>query len=610
MTRALTLPNLSLMLAASALTWCAGCSLRYDFSESECTVDADCARFEDGSTFFLCQEELCKVAQGVECRTAADCTGSSSICNAALRCASPTTDDMGPSEDMTPDLDMPDEDASPDDMPDDMPIDMPSGMACDTNSACIAALGETFICGGNGVCVNALDEAGNCQSIYYSRTSSKDDVVFIGSLLPLVEPYGSVIGRPLEQSIQFAVDTINDDGGLAGGRKIAWVSCDSKGNPEVAQRAATHLAQVVGTPAIVGPLFSETFISTTSNVTNREGVFAITPTGTSPSIRNQRQGKNLVWRNIASDEFQAYAISERVKSLGPSKVLVLYKGDKYGTDLQDLIFNDLKTEFTTDELKVVRLPNPIDVADPSNEGITAAYAMQIGQVVQKDIFEPQLVVIIGTNEGALTLSAFLGTAQAQNIVLPSRFLLSHGVVAAMSDIGTQLDASGLETLIPRIEGVSPEIIDLNDVAYQEYLRKYSMAFNNDQPALASTTTFDAVMTIAFSMATLDATEEITGQKIADGVQKLVDVQNGTPIQFFDTSFFSAGVTALQMGQTIDMTGVSGTLDYDLTNGEVYTPVVGWKIVKDMNDVYTIARSREMTFPDAPALTNATWVEAP
>lgn len=494
----------------------------------------------------------------------------------------------------------------------DMPVDMPTvdmGMACEDNSTCIAALGDTFICGQQGVCVNAIDEAGDCESIYYSRTSSKDNVVFIGSLLPLSEPFGSVLGRPLEQSIQFAIDTINDDGGLAGGRKVAWVSCNSQGNAEVAQRAARHLSEVVGTPAIVGPLFSEAFISTVSNVTNNADVFTITPTGTSPSIRNQRQGKNLVWRNIASDEFQAFAISERVQSLGPSKVLVLYKDDKYGEDLQDLIFDDLKTDFSSDELKIVKLPNPIDVADPTPEGITTAYAMQIAQVVQKDVFEPQLVIIIGTNEGALALSAYLATARSKEIASPPRFILSHGVVSAMADIGAQLETSGAAALIPLIEGVSPEIIDLQDAPYQEYVRKYSIAFNNDQPALASTTTFDAIMTIAFSMATLDASEKITGQKVADGIQKLVDVPNGTPIEFFETSFFSTGVTELQMGNTINMTGVSGALDYDLTRGEVYTPVVGWRIVHDdATGVYTIERSREMLFPDAPALTNAVWVD--
>ena len=428
--------------------------------------------------------------------------------------------------------------------------------------------------------------------------------------MPLSEPFGSIIGRPLEQSIQFAVDTINSDGGVAGGRKIAWVSCDSKGNAEVAQRAASHLARVVEVPAIVGPLFSEAFISTVSNVTNREGVFAITPTGTSPSIRNQRQGKNLVWRNIASDEFQAFAIAERVRSLGPSKVLVLYKDDKYGEDLQDLLFRRLDGEFTREELKIVKLPNPIALEDPTPDGIAMAYGAQIAQVVEQGVFEPQLVVIIGTSEGAVTLSSYLGLMSTLGLTTPPRFVLSHGVVSAMTEIGQGLEAGGLQGLIPLVEGISPEIIDLDDATYQEYLRKYSMAFNNDRPALVSTTTFDAVMTVAFSIATLAPGEEVTGQKVADGIGRLVDVQNGVPIEFLDTSFFSAGVTALQAGGTIDMIGVSGQLDYDLSRGEVYTPMIGWRIVKNNDGVYTIARTREMDFPNAPEVTGGQWVDVP
>ncbi len=589
-------------LIISLMTLLSGCSLRYDFAEPECAMDSDCARFEGNGTFFMCEDNACKPSDEIECREDTDCDGNLS-CDTQLKCIEFTTiPDMG--EDMT--------DATADmrDM-DDMPdlVDMQSVPSCSTNSECITAHGESYICNPDQECVDTVDVNGDCKPIYYSRTSGKDNVVIIGSLLPLIEPFGSILGQPLEQSIQFAIDTINEEGGLAGGRKIAWISCDSKGNASIASRAATHLATTVQTPAIVGPLFSEAFITTVSNVTNAEGVFAISPTATSPSIRNQRQGKNLVWRNIASDEFQAHAISQRVLSLGASKVLVLFKNDKYGRDLNDLIFQNLSTHFGTDELKTVQLPNPIDLEDPSTEGITTDYSTRIAQVIEQGTFEPQAVVIVGTNEGALALSAYLAASQAEGIT-PPRFLLSHGVVSAMAEIGAQLDAAGLQALIPLIEGISPEIIDLEDTTYQEYARKYSLAFNNVQPALASTTTFDAIMTIAFSMASLQANEPVTGQKVADNIQHLVNTSEGTTINFLETSFFSQGVSILQSGQDINMVGVSGQLDYDLTRGEVYTPVIGLRIVQGDGGIYTIERSREMTFPDAPALTNSTWTEVP
>ena len=596
-------------LPLTLLTLCltlAGCSLRYDFSAQECSQDIDCARFDGDGTFHVCQENLCKVAQGVECREDDDCIGTR-VCSSNFKCQDrnqPPMQDM----DMSPSADMPDlevgEDLS------DMPLSPDMGMPCADNSACIDALGESFLCGPVGVCVDSVDAHMDCKPVYYSRTSGKDNVIVFGTLLPLSEPFGPIIGEPLEEAIKFTLDTINDDGGVGGGRKLAWISCNSQGNAEIATRAAEHLTDTIGTPAIVGPLFSEAFISTVSNVTVSAGTFAITPTGTVPSIDNQRQGNNLVWRNIASDEFQGYGISQRVQELGPSKVLIAFKDDRYGNELQKLVFDNLRGSYSADELKVVKLPNPIDLEDSSRQGITAAYIERLDQVLAVDTFEPQAVIIIGTNEGALALSAYLLTAGTKGLRTTPQFILSHGVVSAMADIGTELDAAGSAGLIPFIEGITPEIIDLGDTTYQEYLRQYSLATDNAQPALVSTTTVDAVMTVAFAIATTQAGEPVTGQKIADGVQRLVDKMDGVPISFFDTSFVSDGVAALQRGDDIDMVGVSGELDYDLTTGEVYTPVVGWRIAKDMSGVYTIERAREMLFPDAPALTNATWMNVP
>lgn len=598
--RASTLP--SLLTLCLTLT---GCSLRYDFSEQECSQDADCARFDGAGTFHVCQENLCKVAPGLMCRQDTDCPGTR-VCNALFTCEDrnqPPTQDMDRTQAPDADLDMP----STQDLPD-MPPDM--GMSCAMNSDCIAALGEGFVCGHQGACVNSVDPHKDCKPIYYSRTSGKDNVIVLGTLLPLSDPFGPILGQPLEEAIKFTIDTINDDGGVGGGRKLAWISCNSRGDAEIATRASEHLTATIGTPAIVGPLFSEAFISTVSNVTVSAGTFTITPTGTVPSIDNQRQGNNLVWRNIASDEFQGHGISQRIQDLGPGKVLIAFKDDRYGNELQKLVFDNLKGSYSAEELKVVKLPNPIDLEDPSNQGITTAYAQRLDQVLQVDTFEPQAVVIIGTNEGALALSAYLLTANSKGLRTTPQFILSHGVVSAMGDIGTQLDAAGSAGLIPLIEGITPEIIDLGDTTYQEYLRQYSLATDTAQPALVSTTTVDAVMTIAFAVATTRPEETVTGQKIADGVQRLVNKTDGVPISFFDTSFVSDGVAALQRGDDIDMVGVSGALDYDLVTGEVYTPVVGWRIAQDMNGVYTIERAREMLFPDAPALTNATWMNTP
>lgn len=580
-----------------------GCSLRYDFS-TECQATEDCAKYEGDGVFYQCVAGECLGDDAVECRQDTDCTSPRPICNETNRCVAQMVEpDMKDEPDMKPAVepDMPEEE-----------VDQGPDTACTKNSECIAGFGESFICGSEGECIDALDSFGDCTRIHYSSTANPDNVVFIGSLLPLVEPFGTLIGRPIENSIQLAVDTINDDGGLAGGRKIAWISCDSKGNAQIAQRAATHLSTRVKTPAIIGPLFSEAFIATVSNVTNNADVFAITPTATSPSVANQRQNKDLVWRDIASDTFQAKGIVERINDLGPGKVLVLYKDDKYGNDLRGLVVNELSEPFG-ENLRVVSLPNPIDLDDPSEAGISTSYGTTIAGAVG-DGFSADVVLIIGTNEGAITAGAYLEliAANAIPISFPSRIILSHGVIPAFSDLANTLDARMLGMLIPLFEGIAPLIFEADSVPYKRYVTNYSLAFNNTQPALASTTTFDAVMAIALSMGTLSADEPITGKAIAGGMSKLVDKENGTRLEFYqNTSFFSDAIGELQSGNTLDIVGVSGELDFDLDTGEVYTPVVGYVATKnEVTGAYTIKQVRSMSFPNAPETDAAVWEETP
>lgn len=599
----MTKPITLALLATSIAMFASGCSLRYDF-DTECETPEDCYRFDGSGSFYTCESNRCVQQADIECREDTDCEDGETC--AQNQCMSNTPPDMG-SDMMDQDMSMPPEEMG-EDMPEDMNIDVDMGPDpnCTTNSECATRFGETFICGPASMCVNALDANGDCQRIHYSRTVNPDNVIYMGSLLPLVEPFGTTIGKPIENAIQLAVDEFNNDGGLPGGRRIVWISCDSKGNAMIAQRAASHLTQVVGTPAIIGPLFSEAYISMVSNVTNQTGTFAITPTGTSPSIGNLNpMGQNLSWRNIASDEFQAYALAKRVRDLGPSKILILYKNDKYGSDLQELVFDDLNSNLGA-EIKVIQLPNPIDLEDPTPEGIQTDYAGRIAQVVKKGEFEPQLTIVIGTNEGALAVGAYLAATLPPEITTP-RFILSHGVVPAMEQLALQLEAQGLTGILPLIEGIAPDIFDPNSEVYQDYLLDYSITFNNTQPALASTTTYDAVMTIGFSAATVPSGEPVTGQKIADGIARLVD-KEGTPLVFFEsTSFVSDGVATLAGGGNLDLEGVSGPIDYIPEITGVYQPSINWVYIQDENTMrYTIRQNQKMLYPNAPDTTDAVW----
>lgn len=551
---------LTLIALLSTCMWGA-CTLRYDFS-TECTSDQDCQVFEGKGTLYTC--------------------------NAVNTCVGQTIPSL------------------------DMSMDMPS-TTCSKNSECVERFGNTFACNDANMCFNLIDDEGDCMDVHYPQDGAIDDVVFVGSLMPLVEPFGSLIGRPLRNAIQLGIDGFNGEGGLPGGRKIAWISCDTQGNAQIATRAATHLAEKVKIKALIGPLFSEAFISVVSNVTNKaeHKILALAPGGTSPTISSLRDQNKLVWRNITSDVFQGYATVKRIQDTGLQKVLVLYKDDKYGEDLQNEVTPKLIADFGTEHVRVAKYTNPAQAVDPSPEGLGKEYGMTIASVMRPELgdmttwFNPEVVYIAGTNEAVIAAGAYMNLVAGTFQQTPGRVLLSHGAVPSLGEFAESIDLK----LHKLVEAISPNIFDANSSAYQTYSIAYNTTFNNTDPVLISTTTFDGTMAVLFAMSTIPAEEEITGVKIAQGMARLAD-KEADRIEFFTSGYIGKARLALSQGKNVDLVGISGEMDFDPNNGEVYSDFVGWTITDNVAGGYTTKASRLMEFPNSPETAGAEWVEIP
>ena len=71
---------------------------------------------------------------------------------------------------------------------------------------------------------------------------------------------------------------------------------------------------------------------------------------------------------------------------------------------------------------------------------------------------------------------------------------------------------------------------------------------------------------------------VSGAGIAAGMASLNDPM-GTPISFGDpvAVFIQDARNALAAGNTVDLQGVSGALDWDPDNGEIPADVLGWRL---------------------------------
>jgi hypothetical protein len=94
---------------------------------------------------------------------------------------------------------------------------------------------------------------------------------------------------------------------------------------------------------------------------------------------------------------------------------------------------------------------------------------------------------------------------------------------------------------------------------------------------ASPLGYDAAMVTLFSM--VSAGEQANdGVQIASAVPNLVDPA-GTAVPFVSgLDFIVDAVAELEAGDGIDITGVSGPLDFDLFAGEVRSNLIGWDVV--------------------------------
>ncbi len=462
-------------------------------------------------------------------------------------------------------------------------------VACSVNSDC----SETQRCGDEELCIEVISD--ECPLVQWPE-DGRDNVEFLGSIMPTSPPFDELV-QPLQNAFQLAVKDFNDHATLQGDQKIAWVACDSTGGASVAVTAAEHLRDNVGVPAIVGPVFSEAVREVAENVTVPAGIFLISPTASAPSLSNF-DDDNLVWRVTPADVFQGNAIIDRFTSdlgIDPSgsRVLVLNKDDAYGNELRDFIGADLSGYF--DNIHFASYPGPETFV--SEEDLLAAY----GEILATALTQPGVtspaayanpedhythILVIGTSEAEAFILSYLGLwAQqyfAMNMAIPLPLItVSHGAVPTMEQIVGNVGAvPGLEPFQPllfnNMRGTSPNIFDADN--FTQFNFRYQVLFPGEEALTSSSLSYDAAMAAMFAMVTIPEGEAVTGAGIATGMASLNDPR-GTPISFGDLVgvFVQEARNALAMGDTVDLQGVSGALNWDPSNGEIRADVLGWNL---------------------------------
>jgi branched-chain amino acid transport system substrate-binding protein len=443
---------------------------------------------------------------------------------------------------------------------------------CSTHEECIARqAGAPAICRADHTCVAVLSD--DCTKV----TGAFDDptsilVGFLGGIEGDFSPFGV----PIHNSVVLGFGDIAAFGvGLPGGpagrpRPFAFVTCNDASD---AQRAARHLVERLQVPAIIGPSSSQDTIVLAKNIAVPEGTLIMTPSATSPAITGL-DDNNLVWRTAPSDAIQAIPITLLIADLESQirfelglpesdavRLAVAIRDDAYGAGIAELVFAKLvlNGKDATANGKDL-LQRSYSATDPNLSDLATDFVD----------FKPHIVLLLGADEAVTGLLAGIEDDWSLDptVARPRYILPNFGKSAAtLSRVGTDDD------LRKRIIGTVP---GRRNVLYDAFALHYEAVFGSVPDSFGTANAYDAVYVLAYAMASV-RDEPVTGASIAKGFSKII-AGEALPV---GPNGINPAFGRLSAGGTLDFTGASGPLDFNLSTGEAPADIDIWCIVADV-----------------------------
>jgi hypothetical protein len=247
----------------------------------------------------------------------------------------------------------------------------------------------------------------------------------------------------------------------------------------------------------------------------------------------------------------------------------LAKRDLYGQELLEDLSPGLDAALPGASVGTLLYPDPIEFDD--EDALRAAYGQVIATGFEQNA---DTVLVLGTSEASDIILSYLLALEGTLRPVP-RFLVSHGAVPSLLEVVNRVAEGFKPTVMSKLEGVSPQVQE--PTTFEQFNIRYRIRFSDLQALSASPLGYDAAMVTLLSMVSAGEAAN-DGVQIARAVPNLVD-PSGAAVPFVDgLDFIADAVAELEQGNGIDITGVSGPLDFDLVSGEVRSNLIGWDVV--------------------------------
>ncbi len=428
---------------------------------------------------------------------------------------------------------------------------------CTENTACQVAFGLGSVCADDGFCDDAVVFPRCAQTVPSGAIGTGrifDEPLIVGSL------FARNTGQLLEESSRLAVAQANAAGGLDE-RPIILVQCDygprdddELTRDEVVVQAIRYLDDVLGVRVMVGPASSSAVTAAWEEMRERN-IILISPSATGPSITDldgviaSDEQPGQLWRTAPSDTVQGAVIAGDVQSEGITGLGLIHADEPYGNGIRDVVVENIEDVDVT----VVSYAAPellpdllLDLSDDDSiQGIVIAAA--------------RISDVVAAVDSASTIDAL----KTRTLFFPD--------IGATSEVLQAVVAHGMEE---SVRGTRPVVPGgrVNDSFEASFAAEYGG--RSPQEDTFSAYAYDAMWLALYGSAWAhfqgDADDALD---VARGLRHVSDGE-ALDIRTFNWALVQE---LFAEGQSINVQGASGDLDFDPITEETTGTIEVWTV---------------------------------
>lgn len=290
--------------------------------------------------------------------------------------------------------------------------------------------------------------------IYMNNNQKKQDTIKIGGAFALTG-FASVWGEDDRNGVLMAIEEVNKNGGV-NGKQVELIVEDTKSSNQDSLSAALKLVEVDNVDVIVGPTWSDTFLSAIP-LSEEKNIVMMEPSGSITALQSTKIYKNIfsTWYRSDSElkEFPKYLKKENITS-----IVIIISQDVFWEDS----IKNLKIGIQNQNISIIKEFK----VNPEEKDLRSV-------ITQAKNLKPQAI--------------FFGFDSEKNLlafIKQRKEIYPDSILFTTESISEFINNNEIKSLLEGIKFVSPETMN------QKFNKRYYERFNK-QPVFSASNSYDA-----------------------------------------------------------------------------------------------------------------------